>query len=79
METRYMKSIMTTDDYVVLRAHISEQKRNIILVDASIYNMKGEECTRATCTYFTFPKEKAQKDMFFYGCETEEEEVNPLI
>ncbi|WP_291564603.1 PaaI family thioesterase [Bacteroides sp.] len=79
METRYMKSIMTTDDYVVLRAHISEQKRNIILVDASIYNMKGEECTRASCTYFTFPKEKAQKDMFFYGCETEEEEVNPLI
>ena len=79
METRYMKSIMTTDDYVVLRAHIREQKRNIILVDASIYNMKGEECTRATCTYFTFPKEKAQKDMFFYGCETEEEDVNPLI
>lgn len=79
METRYMKSIMTTDDYVVLRAHIKEQKRNIILVDASIYNMKGEECTKATCTYFTFPKEKAQKDMFFYGCETEDEDINPLI
>ena len=79
METRYMKSIMTTDDYVVLRARIREQKRNIILVDASIFNMNGEECTKATCTYFTFSKEKAQKDMFFNGCETEEEDVNPLI
>ena len=78
METRYLKPISTTDDHIVLRSSIREKKRNIILVDAAIYNMQGEVCTKALCTYFTFPQEKAKKEMYFCGCETEEEEVNPL-
>ena len=41
METRYMKPISTNDSHIVLRASIKEVKRNIILVDAAIYNNKG--------------------------------------
>lgn len=78
METRYMKSIATTDDHVVLRASIGERKRNIIIVNAAIYNQNGELCTKAVCTYFTFPPEKAAADMKFTGCNVEEEEVDPL-
>ncbi len=78
METRYLKPISTTDDYVVLRSSIREKRRNVILVDAAIYNMKGEVCTKALCTYFTFHQEKAEKEMHFCGCEVENEEVNPL-
>ncbi|NDV65858.1 PaaI family thioesterase [Bacteroides sp. 224] len=72
METRYMKSINTTDDHIELRASIQEVKRNIILVEARLYNEKGELCTKALCTYFTFSQEKAKSEMGFMSCDLEE-------
>ncbi|MBQ8423229.1 MAG: PaaI family thioesterase [Coprobacter sp.] len=78
METRYLKSIDTTDPYVVLRAHITDQKRNIIIIEATISNHQGEVCSKAVCTYFTFPSDKVREEMQFLGCEVEDTEVNPL-
>ena len=79
METRYRKSVSTLDSYIVLRASIREQKRNIVTVDAKLLNSAGELCTEATCVYFTFPREKAEKEMCFTGCGVEAEEVLPLM
>ena len=79
METRYMKPISTNDSHIVLRASIKEVKRNIILVDAAIYNNKEELCTKALCTYFTFSKEKSKDEMHFSKCDVESEEILPLI
>ena len=76
METRYRKSISTNDTLLEIRASIQEQKRNIILVKATIYNSAKEICTEAICTYFTFSKEKSQQEMFFTSCEVEETEIN---
>ena len=76
METRYRKSILTNDTLLEIRASIQEQKRNIILVKATIYNSAKEICTEAVCTYFTFSKEKSQQEMFFISCEVEETEIN---
>ena len=76
MELRYLRPVHTTDEYLVLRASVAEQRRNIVTVNASIYNRKGEECTRTVCTYFTFPKEKALRELHFSGCGVEEEEVD---
>ena len=76
METRYRKSILTNDTLLEIRASIQEQKRNIILVKATIYNSAKEICTEAVCTYFTFSKEKSQQEMFFTSCEVEETERN---
>ncbi|MCB9071118.1 MAG: PaaI family thioesterase [Prevotellaceae bacterium] len=67
METRFRKSVSTTDNYVVLRASIQEQKRNIITIKATLYDEQGIICTEALCTYFTFPKEKAE-EMNFRTC-----------
>lgn len=78
METRYRKSISTNDSHLVLRASIREQKRNIILVEARLYNSAGELCTEALCTYFTFPRQKAEEEMYFRSCEVEAEETDPL-
>ena len=75
METRYRKSISTNDTLLEIRASIQEQKRNIILVKATIYNSAKEICTEAVCTYFTFSKEKSQQEMFFTSCEVEETEI----
>jgi len=72
METRYMKSVDTTDDYITLRASIKEMKRNIAIIEAQLINQQGEVCTKAVCTYFTFPREKAESEMFFQSCEVED-------
>lgn len=79
METRYRKSISTNDSHLVLRASIREQKRNIILIEARLYNSAGELCTEALCTYFTFPRQKAEEEMYFRSCEVEAEEADPLV
>lgn len=76
METRFRKSVSTEDSYLLLRASVLEQKRNIVLIEARLYNSVGELCTEALCTYFTFPHEKAEKEMFFQHCCAEEEEVS---
>ncbi|MDR0973731.1 MAG: PaaI family thioesterase [Prevotellaceae bacterium] len=72
METRYMKSVMTTDKQITLRATVQEIKRNLVIVEARLYNEAGELCTKAVCTYFTFSPEKAAESMKFLGCEVEE-------
>ena len=54
METRYRRPITIDNPYVVLRAALVEQKRNIAIIKATIVNAAGELCTEAICTYFTF-------------------------
>lgn len=79
METRYRKSIDTKDSHIVLRASIKEIKRNIVIVEAKLYNKDGEVCTESVCTYFTFSKEKSKDEMNFSKCDVESEEILPLI
>lgn len=79
METRYRKPVSTKDSYLVLRASIKEVKRNIVIIEAKLYNEKEEICTEATCTYFTFSKEKSKNEMHFTQCDVESEEILPLI
>ena len=79
METRYRKSVDTKDSHIVLRASIKEVKRNIVIVEAKLYNEDGEVCTESVCTYFTFSKEKSKDEMHFTKCDVEPEEILPLI
>ena len=73
METRYKRPVSTLDTELTVRAHIREQRRNIVVIDATLADSTGTLCTEATCTYFAFPKEKAQRDMHFTECRTEDE------
>lgn len=75
METRYRKSVSTTDSHIVLRASIKEVKR----IEAKLYNKDGEVCTEAVCTYFTFSHEKSKDEMHFDKCDVEPEEILSLI
>lgn len=79
METRYRKPVTTTDSHIVLRASIKEVKRNIVIIEAKLYNEKDEVCTEAVCTYFTFSKDKSKSEMNFDHCDVESEEILPLI
>ncbi len=79
METRYRRSVCTNDSHVLLRASIREVKRNIVLVEARLYDKDDNLCTESLCTYFTFSPEKSKDDMHFDGCDVEPEEILPLI
>ena len=79
METRYRKPISTKDTHIVLRASIKEVKRNIVIIQAKLYNKDEEVCMEAVCTYFTFSKEKSKDEMHFTHCDVESEEILPLI
>ena len=79
METRYRKSVSTTDSHIVLRASIKEVKRNIVIIEAKLYHKDGEVCTEAVCTYFTFSHEKSKDEMHFDKCDVEPEEILSLI
>ena len=73
METRYKRPVSTLDTELTVRAHIREQRRNIVVIDATLADSSGTVCTEATCTYYAFSKEKAQSDMHFTECRTEDE------
>lgn len=73
METRFLKPVSTDDPQITLRARLRERKRNIVFIEARLFNSAGELCSEALCTYFTFPQEKAREEMFFRSCELEED------
>ncbi|MBR1793468.1 MAG: PaaI family thioesterase [Bacteroidales bacterium] len=73
METRYRRPVSTDAGEITARAHLRELRRNIAIIDAQLLDDKGVVCTEATCTYFAFPKEKAEKEMFFRDCLVEGE------
>lgn len=71
METRYLKPISTLDPCLEIRAKITGQVRNLVTVEASITDSAGDICSKAECLYYTFPREKAEKEMFFKQCDLE--------
>ena len=73
METRYLKPISTEGGPVTVKARLKEMRRNIALVEAEITDADGDVCSRAVCTYFTFPQEKARQEMNFRTCKVEGE------
>ena len=74
METRYRHAVSTNDDYIVLRASVTEVRRNLVTIRATLSDARGRVCSEAVCTYFTFPPEKAQ-EMGFVGCEAVGEDI----
>lgn len=74
METRYKHPVYTTDSELEIRAHIREQRRNIIVIDATLADSTGTICTEATCTYFTMSVEKSVAELNYRPCHTEDEE-----
>ena len=59
MEMRYLKPVSTLQPYLKLRAYLKEMRRNVAIVVGEIYGAEGDLECECTCTYFTFPQEKA--------------------
>ena len=70
---KYRYPVPTGDEVTIeLRAHIKEMKRNFAFIDATLSH-DGKVCSSCEMTYYCFPKDKAESDFFFTGCELEDE------
>ena len=72
LNVKYKRPVPTGDGVAIeIRACVKETKRNFVFIEASIsYN--GDVCSVAEMTYYCFPKDVAEKDFMFRGCEVEE-------
>ena len=75
METRYHKPVSTLQKYIKLRGYLKEMRRNIAIVVGEIWSEEGELLCECTCTYFTFPKDKAKDEMMFRDSTVEDEDI----
>jgi acyl-coenzyme A thioesterase PaaI-like protein len=76
METRFRRGISTEEPYLLLRARLVEHQRNLVAVHATITDPSGRLCTEATCQYFVFTKEQAEKrGIYVSTCLPEGEDV----
>lgn len=72
MEIKYIRPIRTDEEFIMLRAKVERERRNIVDIGVRIYDSKGELCSEAVCVYFTFPKEKAHEEFHFMECSVED-------
>ena len=77
-QRRHHKPIRTSDERVVLRAAVRQQRRNLVEIGVRIFDGAGTLCTEATCLYFLFPKERARTEFHFCDCGVADEETDPL-
>ena len=70
----YHKPVSTLQEYIKLRAYLKEMRRNVAIVAGELYSAEGELLCECTCTYFTFPQEKAKESMGYIPSATEEKE-----
>lgn len=79
MEIRYLKPVLTTEKFLTLKARITEQRRNLVTIEATLSDAESRICTQARCIYYTFSKETAQSEFHFKEFKTESEEnKNPM-
>jgi acyl-coenzyme A thioesterase PaaI-like protein len=55
---------------IEIRGRIKEMKRNFAFIEATLSH-EGKVCSSCEMTYYCFPKDKAESDFFFTGCELE--------
>ena len=76
MEMRYHKPVSTLQDYIKLRGSLVEMRRNVAIVKGELFSADGELLCECTCTYFTFPQEKAKETMGYLPSTVEEKDYS---
>ena len=72
LSMKYKKPIPTGENIKIeIRGRVKEVKRMFVFIEAEI-RYDGEVRSSAEMTYYTFPKDVAEKDFMFNGCEVEE-------
>ncbi len=70
LHMRFRRPVAASDPMLTVRAHIVNQVRNLLHMQATITNNAGEVCVEGEVTYFLVSPEKA-REMGFTACEVE--------
>ena len=56
MEVKYRKPVKTNEGKLTIRARAVDHRRNLVTINAQIFNAAGELCTEGCCIYFMLAK-----------------------
>lgn len=70
LSVRYHKSVSILHGDIYLRGVEISKRRNLYTIRAELFSHEMELCARGELEYFTYPVEKAMKEMYFPGPES---------
>ncbi|MBE0664114.1 MAG: PaaI family thioesterase [Bacteroidales bacterium] len=69
LEIKFLKPVHVDHGKIKIKGRIIETRRNIVIIEALLYNGNGELCAESVMHYFAFSHEKARQLMMFPGRE----------
>lgn len=75
----YRHPMMTNQGMITVRGRLREMKRNIAMVEVTLSDAQGQECTRAEVAYYTYPPERAAELFGFEPCLLVDPENDPTF
>lgn len=69
LNVRYLKPVYVDKGRLTIKARVKEKKRNLAEIEVKLYDNDQVLCSEATIIYYTFSREKANKDLYYpnYG------------
>jgi uncharacterized protein (TIGR00369 family) len=74
LDVHYKHPVMTSDGQITVRAHIVEQKRNMVFISATLSNAEEVVCVEADAVYYAMDEGRAH-EMGFTHCGVEDEQL----
>ena len=65
LEMKFIKPVHIDKGELTIKGRIRETRRNIVIIEAFLYNSSGECCAETLMHYFAFSQEKAREMMMF--------------
>ncbi len=69
LAVKYKDKVYTNKGPLLVRARLVERNRKLASIEAEILNHEGKVCSEAKIRYFLFPKELAERDLYYPGQE----------
>ena len=65
MEVRYKRPVYINKGKITLQAELVGNKKRLTDIEDKVFDPEGNLCTEATVQYFVFPKEYAEKHLYY--------------
>jgi len=77
LDVKYRHPVSTNDRQLTIRAHITDKKRNLVTIAATIEDANGTVCVEGEALYYCFDEQRAHA-MGFTKCEVDDEQFLPM-
>ena len=77
LEVTFRKPLTSSEVQVTVKAHLTERRRNLAVIDVVVENAHSEVCAEGRATYFVMSAEKSA-EMGFIPCDVEGDNLLPF-